>query len=156
MKKVSIIFIALTTFFSCSTAEEEIYILPKNYTGYVILIYNQEDGAEKKYMDDKRVYEIPSSGILRTQFEPNTGWAEFSEFYYENINSKKIPYTYEFEELDDNNVVAYGGTTGTANRDLAGTSVVKFSKYYIGNKTQIQEAIDKSETFDFVEIADGK
>jgi hypothetical protein len=106
-------------------------------------------------MDDKRVYEIPSSGILRTQFEPNTGWAEFSEFYYENINSKKIPYTYEFEELDDNNVVAYGGTTGTANRDLAGTSVVKFSKYYIGNKTQIQEAIDKSETFDFVEIADG-
>ncbi len=156
MRKIFIILFAITIFFSCNTAEEEIYILPKDYTGYVILIYNQEDGLEKKYIDGKRVYEIPSSGILKTQFEPNTGWAEFSEFYYENIKSDIIPYTYEFEELNDSSIVAYGGTTGTANRDLEGTSVVKFSKYYVGNKTQIQEAIDRAEAFDYVKIADGK
>lgn len=156
MKKTSIILLTLIVFLSCTTAEKEIYILPENYTGYIILIYNQVDGAKKNYIKSKRVYEIPSSGVLRTQFQPNTGWAEFSEFYYENNKSKKIPYTYKFEELNDSSVVVYGGTTGTANRDLAGTSVVKFSKYYVGNKTQIEEAIDRSESFDYAKIADGK
>ncbi|MGY0408754.1 MAG: DUF6843 domain-containing protein [Polaribacter sp.] len=141
---------------SCSTGEKEIYLLPKDYTGYIVLIFNQEDGAEKKYEGDKRVYEIPSSGILKTQFKPNSGWSELSEFYYENSNSKKIPYTYEFKELKADSVVVYGGTTGTANRDLEGTSVIRFSMYYIGNKAQIQEAIDKADSFDYVKIADGK
>ena len=156
MKKIVLILLILFMISSCSTGEKEIYLLPKDYTGYIILVFNQEDGVEKKYKEDKRVYEIPSSGILKTQFKPNSGWSEFSEFYYENSNSKKIPYTYEFKDLNTDSIVVYGGTTGTANRDLAGTSVVKFSKYYIGNKVQIQEAIDKADSFDYVKIADDK
>lgn len=154
MKKIVLILLILFMISSCSTGEKEIYILPKDYTGYIVLIFNQEDGAEKKYEGDKRVYEIPSSGILKTQFKPNSGWSEFSEFYYENSNSKKIPYTYEFKELNADSIFVYGGTTGTANRDLAGKSVVRFSKYYIGNKKQIQEAIDKAKSLNYVELAD--
>ncbi|MDG1697977.1 MAG: lipoprotein [Polaribacter sp.] len=154
MKKIVLILLILFMVSSCSSGEKEIYILPKDYTGYIILIFNQENGAEKKYEEDKRVYDIPSSGILKTQFKPNFGWSEFSEFYYENSNSKKIPYTYEFKELNADSIVVYGGTTGTANRDLEGTSVVKFSKYYIGNKAQIQDAIDKADSFDYIKIAD--
>jgi len=49
MKKIVLILLILFMVSSCSSGEKEIYILPKDYTGYIILIFNQENGAEKKY-----------------------------------------------------------------------------------------------------------
>lgn len=60
--------------------EGELYNLPEGFTGIVIIIYDQEDGAEKEYYDPDtqdgikmRVYNIPESGVLKTKFAPNYG-----------------------------------------------------------------------------------
>ena len=57
--------------------ERSVYILPKDYAGFVIVLYNQSDGVGEKYNDDKRLYEIPASGILKTKFSAVYGRAEF-------------------------------------------------------------------------------
>ena len=65
---------------------------PRDYTGYIIVIFNQEDGKPVKYEGKKRVYEIPSDGILKTQFNINDGWGDYPIFYYESIAPEnKLP-----------------------------------------------------------------
>ena len=58
---------------SCQNRESEIFILPENYNGYVLVIFNQKDGEEPKYFEGKRLYIIPDNGILKTQFEAEYG-----------------------------------------------------------------------------------
>lgn len=60
--------------------EGELYNLPTDFRGVVVIIYDQKDGADEKYYDPKtpdgmklRVYDIPESGILKTKFPPNYG-----------------------------------------------------------------------------------
>ena len=60
----------------CSRPEKEIYFIPEGYTGIVYVIYDQKKGSPKEYQSGYfkiRIYNIPESGILKTQFEPNYG-----------------------------------------------------------------------------------
>ena len=43
---------------SCNLGEDETYILPRNYTGPVIVIFNKSTGKPEKYNNGKRIYEI--------------------------------------------------------------------------------------------------
>ena len=65
----------------CDTSEQEIIIAPRDYTGYIIVLFNQEDGNQVRYEGKKRVYEIPSDGILKTQSSTNGGWGDYPVFY---------------------------------------------------------------------------
>lgn len=153
MKKILLILLVIITAIGCSKKEEVVYILPEGYTGYVVVLYNQADGVEEKYEGDKRVYEIPSSGILKTKFKADYGWSEFPEFYYGKIDeSNRIPYVYDFEQVPTDKVVSYGGTSGTANKDLEGTSSVKFTNYHIGNKEQIKVSAERANSIDYVQL----
>lgn len=67
-----------------SSADEEIHLLPKGFTGVVIIRYNAENGKEKRYENGKRVYEIPANGILDTKFDINEGWSDLPKYYYLN------------------------------------------------------------------------
>lgn len=157
MRKIIFISSLVILIFGCSKKDEVIYILPKNYTGYIVVLYSQKDGVEPKYEGGKRVYEIPSSGILKTKFEADYGWSGFPKFYYGNMmDGNEILYKYDFEKVPVDSVVSFGGTNGTANRDLAGTSVVNFTNYYIGNKEQIEKAIEKASSIDYVKLADNR
>lgn len=71
-----ICFVAVVAVFLIGCAqpgEDEVHLLPEDFSGPVIIIFNQADGQGQRYEGDKRVYEIPESGILRTQFPPNSG-----------------------------------------------------------------------------------
>jgi uncharacterized protein DUF6843 len=93
--RFSTILIIISAFlFSCKYGEKEIIVLPHNYVGYVVIIYNQKAGSEKNYFAGKRVYEIPGNGILKTRFSGNYGDIGLPEFYYDKITPiHKIPYT---------------------------------------------------------------
>lgn len=141
--------------FGCNTKENEVYILPENYTGYVVIIFGQKNGLEKKYENGKRIYEIPPSGILKTQFEADYGRSDFPEFYYRDIQEEnKIPHSYDFENLSDDEIVGFGGRSGVANRDLKGDSVVRFREFYIGTKSQIEVAVKEVEKLDIISLTD--
>mgnify|MGYP003641065344 CR=1 FL=1 len=87
----SILFLAI---FSCAQkAEDTIRLIPEGYEGTVLIIFNQEDGMPKEYEDDKRIYRIPESGVLRTQFEPNYGIQNHLFFYVDgNGERTEIPF----------------------------------------------------------------
>lgn len=79
---------------SCGNkADDTIILIPEGYVGPVLVIYNQDNGAEKEYEDGKRVYRIPENGVLETQFSPNYG-VQNNEYYYvsSNGNKKKLDF----------------------------------------------------------------
>lgn len=90
-------------------AEPETYLIPANFTGRVEILFNQngvpyEDknkygrdtiytpqmGKPIKYENGRRIYEIPSSGILLTQFKINDGFIDTKYFSIDG-NGKRTP-----------------------------------------------------------------
>ena len=84
---------------SCQRTEPETYLIPKDFIGKVRIIFNQNGstykykdwnkkdtfytskvGASKSYENGRRIYEIPSDGILLTQFSENEGF--YNRQYY--------------------------------------------------------------------------
>ena len=74
----------------------ERYLLPEDFRGVVYVVFDQENGQEKEYEGFHRVYRIPESGILFTQFSPNEEVYSIQEFFFEGINGKRT----KLEELD--------------------------------------------------------
>jgi hypothetical protein len=58
---------------SCNTAEPATYFLPEKFEGMFTVIYSQKFGKYKEYENDRRIYRIPSSGILMTKFDFQDG-----------------------------------------------------------------------------------
>ena len=83
--------VPLTLFFhSCNKSEDTITLIPINYQGTVQIWFNEDYGEKKLYEGNKRVYIIPSDGVLRTQFTPQFGW-HYPEYYYITDDNKRIP-----------------------------------------------------------------
>lgn len=66
----------------------ERYLLPEDFRGVVYVVFDQEKGEEKEYEGIHRVYRIPESGILITQFSENEDVFSFQEFFFENRNGE--------------------------------------------------------------------
>ena len=107
--------------FIFSIAKPEIYLIPDNYEGEIIVVFDQKDGEAEKYLDKKRVYEIPDDGILYTQFTWNAGMNNY-EFHFQSkpnndIDEVKKQYVYERGKPDSdivsiiNNEPYYYSTT---------------------------------------------
>jgi hypothetical protein len=79
-------------------AEHASYFLPEGYIGPVIVVLYQSGGADKKYQGKARVYDIPETGILYSQFTANTGVFRDGDvhFYYRSKNgaTAEIPYMF--------------------------------------------------------------
>ncbi|MCB0402254.1 MAG: hypothetical protein KDD41_09245 [Flavobacteriales bacterium] len=145
--------IFLVLFSGCNTSQDEIIIVPKDYIGYVIIVYDQENGVDENIKDGKRLMLIPKEGILQTKCSLNSDWGGFPMFYYENANeSNRIPFNIEYENIPINSISAYGGTSATVNKDLKGNSVLRYVQYYIGNKSQIDSIYNVVEGMDITEI----
>lgn len=153
IKLLMILFFLLTVIFSCQTSDNEIVIVPRDYQGYALIIYGQTDGEDKEYRDGTRAYRIPSTGVLLTQFSNNPGWSEFPKFYYGSIAPEnEIPFVAEFKNVPESEIVAFGGSVGGVNKDLAGKEVIRFKEYFIGNKSQIQKSVEAVEKLDLAEL----
>lgn len=122
--------------------EPEIHYIPKDFIGVVVLINNDKSGKDKEYQGKTRIYNIPKSGILRTQFKRNLGSMDSEKdlkFYYKMDSLLvEIPKRFEFRGdeniLDSNQVMIfeYGGGV-MADFDIPGdvlTYVVDSLKKY--------------------------
>lgn len=104
----------------CKRMVSETHILPNRYTGKVYIFFNQDEGYEAEYESNARIYRIPKSGILRTQFKPNSGWIDskkYLNFYYE-VDDSLIPLNKfisgrdSLVNLDSNSIVVFEYGTG--------------------------------------------
>ena len=152
MRKIFLLATVLLAFGCTERGENEAFVLPKGYTGYVIIIYGQQDGEEKYYKDNKRVYNIPKTGVLKTKFNADYGWTSFPEFYYESIDvDKKIPVVIEWKDYSEDKVNATMPSTGKSYKNIDGTGATEYSTFIVGTKSQIKKA---SEELTKIHIAD--
>src|ERR1044071_1922085 len=92
MKKIgSFLIIAILFFNSCRRkAEPELFLIPDNYEGVVTVLFNREDGQKEKYVDNRRLYDIPQNGILLTKFPKTIHGVLDQQYYYkDNLGNKK-------------------------------------------------------------------
>ena len=76
--------------------EKEIYLIPPAFRGELIVFFDQPDGQEIQYEGDTRVYNIPPSGYLKSQFPKNGGCMNDDRihFYYEDSIGVREPLDY--------------------------------------------------------------
>lgn len=115
MKNITIALygILLLCLTSCNFSEKELYRIPYNYKGNILIVSGMKNGAAQLYKGKKRVYDIPSTGILVTQFEKDYGIID-KEFMYAVNSQEKILDGVHFQEdkatLDQNKIYAFYGS----------------------------------------------
>ena len=87
-KHLEIIFLSFILFINCKKTENTVTLIPEDYVGTVKIWFNQKKGIEEKYEKNKRIYEIPENGVLKTKFNPQFGY-HFPEYYYISENGKR-------------------------------------------------------------------
>lgn len=60
-------------------AEPELYILQPGQRGLVVVVFDMPNATAREYLGETRVYRIPESGILISEFPRNVGWLRRSE-----------------------------------------------------------------------------
>lgn len=89
--------------------ENEIYILPRDYRGSVIVFFDNENGKEEKYDDENnRIYEIDNSGILKTKFKFQKGKSR--DIIYKSEN-KTLKYLYPNDILWNDTITKKNNNT---------------------------------------------
>lgn len=159
MRTLILFFITLSLMLtSCNTnGEQEIIVAPKNFKGYIIIIFNQKDGTPIKYEGKKRMYEIPQSGILKTQFRVNDGWREFPEYYYERVTPKnKLSSFTDLKKVPPETTVGLMGSNGTVKKNSESEERLEFSEFYIGTKFDIEKAQEQLENLDIMKLKESK
>jgi len=90
MKKLIYFGVIALMFNSCIWGEREIFLIPKDYEGPVIILVNEDKGNETKYEDGNRIYEVPKNGILYTKFDNQEKYVHI-EYYYVDTNGQRTP-----------------------------------------------------------------
>ncbi len=135
--------------------EQEVIVTPKNFKGYILVIYNQEHGSPVKYIGRKRLYEIPQNGILKTQFKINTGWHELTEFYSEKIAPEnKLKSLITIDSIPTDTIVGFIGPNGTVRKNSTSEYRIEFCEYFIGDKSDIEVAREQIQKLDIAELGE--
>lgn len=94
MKRYVVIIILIWATSGCNVpvkCEKEIYIIPEGFRGKLIVFFDQPDGQKIQYENDARLYYIPSSGYLKTQFAKNGGCMNDNRlnfFYLDSLGNR--------------------------------------------------------------------
>ncbi len=92
-------FIAYQCYNSINTPER--YLISENYRGPVIIVYNQLKGQAPEFDGKRRLYRIPSTGILFTQFHDEQGLINQDYYYVSPSGSRRrlgVLDTHQFNE----------------------------------------------------------
>src|SRR5438477_4524801 len=106
--------------------KQEIFVLPENYRGAIIIGYGQSNGARPMVQHAKTTYEIPASGVLFVNSKPISEIIKPSLFYMKKGNARlKLDYIEDIKEVrNDTSLVAFS------------YSLAEFTKEYGSNSIQ--------------------
>ncbi len=140
-----------TSICSCkSLPEQEIHIIPANYRGPVVILFDQENGANPEYEGEARVYRVGNDGILRTKMVGQTGgyldgWVRF---YLEQPNSvrRELPVVENRAKREEVGVVSvFDESYGSLS--LQDSEHVHFMLYMVGSPSDtydVESQLDKA------------
>jgi hypothetical protein len=72
-----------------SNSRDGIYLIPKGYTGEVIIIFDQPDGVAPEVEDGLFVYKIPVDGLLKVKAHRYKGIVSQSYFYVDREGQRE-------------------------------------------------------------------
>ena len=146
----SVFLIVTCSVFSCNNDRvPETFLIDKDFRGCFYIIYNQKGGQKEKFEGESRVYEIPKTGVLFTEFEPDWRGMTYhngrtrQRFYFvdEKGIRKEIPAgeTFDFKRRapEDSIMVTYASDSAVAFSWSAGeiggkNKMYTIESYYIG------------------------
>lgn len=89
MNSLILMFSIIQILVSCKNQPEpETYLIPQGFTGKVNIIFNQPTGKPAKYENGRRVYEVPSNGVLLTQFKDEEGIVNHEYYYVDSTGER--------------------------------------------------------------------
>ncbi|ETT79751.1 hypothetical protein C173_01292 [Paenibacillus sp. FSL R7-277] len=139
MKKTLLLLIPLILILaSCSSNKSNLntYLIPKNYVGWVQIIYNQEGFTAIKQANGRNIFTIPESGVLKTSTPDVEYGISFEEFYYYDEQNKQ-------QKLDVDQMI-HGHTIGdgesvTSSGTIEGPTVQSF---FVGTEAELKNTPD--------------
>jgi hypothetical protein len=148
---VSVIFLLVN---GCTQkGEDRIFILPNAFVGFAVIIYNQSDGESVEYEGNKRLFKVPSSGVLKTKFTADYGRASFPEFYYESISEQnRIPLVIDAVDYSQNEVNVSMPNIGKVYPDNELSEPIEYSIFFVGTKEEIERASNEIKKIKILEL----
>ena len=93
--------------------EDSVYLIPKNYEGNLLIIFNQDHGVDTTYEQQARVYSFDTTGVLITKFSPNYGIQQNRYYYVDALgNRTDLKYALPSHLKGTDNVVIFNKETG--------------------------------------------
>lgn len=134
-----ILLLTLLVFAACTYAEPETHLIPEGYAGPVYIVQAWPEGEPEQYEGSRRLYQIPSDGLLLTKFGSNDGIID-NRYYFVGSDSERreiagrsyssvnnIP-----ESVADTTVLIQGPRVGKM-----GATQVPYEMYLVGTKADL-------------------
>lgn len=118
--------------------EPETYLIPDGFKGKVNIIFNQPNGSPVLYENGRRVYVIPSNGILLTQFKNEDGFVNHEYYYVGSAGTREKLQIFDNEQETKENSfgVFRAGTTGIYGNS-SNLKSLRYKEFYIVNKDSL-------------------
>jgi len=140
----------------CDPSEPETHLIPAGYQGDIIVVFNVRDGEPSRFEGERRLYEVPSTGILETQAEPNYGCGDLPHYFYVGADGRRqsitefwpstVPDTAE-NRVDNEKVGVWFPTNGWLGNAGEPCSV-PFMQYFVGTKATLLTRADADQLID--------
>lgn len=150
MKNSALIISIVITLASCVASKKNVFILPKEYQGVVVVFHEIKNG--KIIHDDHNsfVYKIPDNGVLLVKNSFCESCSQI-EYYYEFPKLRnKIEYCWGCK-LNDRHSMVYGGSTGVYDSD---NQIFECTIFIVGTKanedslTRVRDNLDIKALFE--------
>ena len=127
---------------------DDIFLIPNDFRGQVIIEYGVENGAEKEYEGKWRIYRVPENGHLNTKFTIKGSSIRSSDStFYVDKNNKRTRLKHYCEDCKDKdtvNVQVISGSLGANNNHHFLDFVIDIPNYKNRNKDySIQKTIER-------------
>lgn len=147
--KINYTIILLFMFIACTNkAAKEKFRIPYAFKGQVFIFFNIKDGEKKKYENGYRIYDIPTNGILKTQFKPNYGYQKKGECIYVYVDSLNHEIPLQTHERDYQ-VISNSEVYITAEESGGVGNRIEYRTYNV--KTKNQEIILANRNFEMMD-----
>ena len=126
-------------------AEPEVHLIPVGLEGPVLIIFSDPNGVPEKREGRARRYDIPESGVFRTQLPRNEGWGRPDYEYVDGAGRRTpiVPGTQCDTTLADDPVQA---CLGVIRLNGNGAPSPDYTTYVVGhhaNRNQMCDRLDQ-------------
>lgn len=120
----------------------DIYVVPTNFSGRVVVVYDSTRGQPAVYSGKSRLFEIPTDGFLWTKHGLDSSeMVEIPQIYRGTIlPDNRIDFIESGVAIEPNDVVATMPTSGMTMVDNETRRVV-YSQFYVGTEIAIDSAM---------------